>query len=322
MNIRSLILNLNFLLVSLVMTLFFSPPLFADQIRLGLNWKPEPQFGGFYAASKLGFFKDKSLTVQILEGGSGTPTIQMLAAGQVDYAIVSADEVILAHDRGSKDIIALYAAYQTNPQGILVHAERNFGFLEDVFKSDGTLLWQAGLPYAQFLNKKYARISKVKTAPYLGGIGNFQNDPKISQQCFVTSEPLLAEKAGLKVKTFLVADSGYNPYTTVLVTKASRLKDKTLEVQKMVQAIRAGWHSYQKNPDETNKLMAGLNKAMDVASMKASWKAQLSLIEPFPELPDKLGTMELSRWEILIDQLADLKLIKTKPKATDLFQNL
>ncbi len=262
-----------------------------------------------------------------LSGSSGKGSIKascafQLAAGQVDYAIVSADEVILAHDRGSKEIIALYAVYQTNPQGIMVHTDRNFGFLEDVFKSEGTLLWQAGLPYAQFLSKKYGASMKVKTAPYLGGIGNFQQDPKISQQCFVTSEPLLAQKAGLQVKTFLIADSGYNPYTTVLVTRNSRLKTKTLEVQKMVQAIRAGWHSYQKNPDETNKFMNNLNKTLDLPSLKASWKAQLALIEPFPELPDKLGTMELSRWEILIDQLADLKLIKHKPKAMDLFQNL
>ncbi|MGZ5279310.1 MAG: ABC transporter substrate-binding protein, partial [Pseudobdellovibrionaceae bacterium] len=184
-------------------------------LKLALNWKPEPQFGGFYTAEMMGFFEKQNLKVQIQEGGSGTPTVQMLAAGKIEYAVVSADEIILAHDRGAKDLVAIFAVYQTNPQGIMTHAARNFTKIEEVFKSDGTLLWQSGLPYAQFILKNYGPFN-VKTAPYLGGIGNFQKDPKISQQCFVTSEPLTAETAGLKVKTFLVADTGYNPYTTVV----------------------------------------------------------------------------------------------------------
>ena len=58
------------------------------QISLALNWKPEPQFGGFYAAQQAGAFTSRGLTVDILPGGSGTPTIQMVGAGKVDYAIV------------------------------------------------------------------------------------------------------------------------------------------------------------------------------------------------------------------------------------------
>lgn len=292
----------------------------ADKIRLALNWKPEPQFGGFYASEKLGSFKEKGLSVEIIEGGSGTPTIQMLAAGQVEYAIVSADEIILAHDRGATDVVALYAAYQTNPQGILVHSERKFGTLQDVFKSEGTLLWQAGLPYAQYLKKKWAPL-KVKTAPYLGGISNFQNDPKISQQCFVTSEPLAAKKAGLEVQTFLVADSGYNPYTTVLATKKSRIQNNSLEVQKVVQAVRQGWTGYLKDPTETNKYMFNKNKSLDLATFAASAQAQIGLVAHPSGDPKKLGEMEASRWQEIVAQLFDLKLIKSKPETQSLFQN-
>ncbi len=51
----------------------------ADPVQLALNWKAEPQFGGFYAAQVLGLYAKNSLDVAIIEGGSGTPTIQMLA---------------------------------------------------------------------------------------------------------------------------------------------------------------------------------------------------------------------------------------------------
>ncbi len=308
------------LIVSLVTVISFQSMAASEakDLKLALNWKPEPQFGGFYTASKFGIFEKHKLKVQIQEGGSGTPTTQMLAAGQTDYAIVSADEIILAHDRGAKDIVAIFAVYQTNPQGIMTHAEKKFSKIEDVFQSEGTLLWQSGLPYAQFIQKKYGAM-KVKSAPYPGGIGNFQADPNLSQQCFVTSEPLTAEKAGLQTKTFLVADTGYNPYTTVVAVKASRLKEKPEEVKAMVQALREAWTQYLKDPQPTNQHMASFNKAMDLETFQKSAKAQESLIQI---KGTAVGSMTAERWQTLSQQLFDLKLIKSKAPAPELFQNL
>lgn len=288
-------------------------------IKLALNWKAEPQFGGFYAAAELGYFKKLGLDVAILQGGSGTPTIQMLSSNQVDAAIVSADEIIISHDRGANDVLAIFAVYQTNPQAIMSHAESGFNKLEDVFKSKDVLLWQTGLPYAQFLLKKYAPVS-VKSAPYLGGIGNFQHDPKVSQQCFYTSEPLAAEKAKIKIKTFLVSESGYNPYTTVVAVKKSFLQKNPELVTKFKQAIQQGWQSYLQNPSEINKFMSQLNKSMDLETFEKSAQAQKSLIETTESKKNGLGTMTIERWSTLNSQLYDLKVIKTKLNPDVFFQ--
>lgn len=294
-----------------------------DKVKLALNWKPEPQFGGFYAAEVGGHFKKNGLDVQIFPGGSGTPTIQMLATGQSEFAIVSADEIILSHDRGANDVVALFAAYQTNPQGLMSHAEKKYSKLSEVFADSKAIVqWQSGLPYALYLAKKFKPL-KAKTVPYMGGIGPFQKDPNVAQQCFVTSEPLLAEKAGLKIHTFLVADEGYNPYTTVLVTKKSYLEKHKDQVAKMVAAVRAGWTDYVKDSSVADKAMHALNPAMDVATFTASAAAQKPLIETdFTRKAGGLGHMELSRWQTLVDQLADLKLIKKKPAADALFVDL
>jgi NitT/TauT family transport system substrate-binding protein len=291
----------------------------ADSLTLALNWKAEPQFGGFYAARTSGAYAKNGIDVTIIEGGSGTPTIQVLGAGKVDYAIVSADEVVISHDRGAKNVVALFATYQTNPQGIMTHKERGFASLEQVLKSDGTLLWQAGLPYAQFLTKKYGPLV-VKTAPYLGGIGNFRTDPHLSQQCFVTSEPLAARRAGLDVETFLVAQSGYNPYTTVLVTTRDHLARSPDEVKRFVTAVRAGWQAYLDDPAPTNAVMAQLNKAMDPQTFRDSAAAQIELIRT--KDITTLGEMSLARWQTLIDQLAELKIIKGSIDAQALFVGL
>jgi len=288
-------------------------------VVLALNWKAEPQFGGFYAAQTQGHFQANALNVNIVEGGSGTPTIQMLQAGKVDYAIVSADEVVIAHARGAGNIVALFATYQTNPQGIMTHAARGFRSIEDVMRGDGVLLWQAGLPYAQYFKKKYAPIT-VTTAPYLGGIGNFQNDKTLSQQCFVTSEPLTAAAAGLEVKTFLVADSGYNPYTAVLVTRRDRLERHPDEVKAMVAAVRSGWEDYLRDPAPTNAVMLGLNKAMSAQTFAQSAQAQQALIKTGDTR--RVGEMTLARWQTLADQLLEINVIQQPVAAKDLFVDL
>ena len=291
----------------------------SPSLTLALNWKPEPQFGGFYAAQVEGYYERNNLNVEIEEGGSGTPTIQMLLAGNVDYAIVSADEVVIAHGRGAGDIVALFATYQINPQGIMARAERDFKSIEEIVHSDSVMLWQSGLPYAQFIRKKYAPITVV-TAPYLGGIGNIRNDPKIVQQCFVTSEPLAAAAVGLKVKTFLVADTGYNPYTTVLVTRRTRWESEPGEVRSMVSAVREGWNEYLRDPVKTDAAMQKLNKAMAAETFVQSAKAQEPLIRTMPG--EAVGRMELTRWQTLVDQLVDIKVIQGPVSAQELFVDL
>ena len=288
----------------------------AQPLVLALNWKPEPQFGGFYAAQLRGYYEDNTLDVKIIEGGSGTPTIQMLAAGKVDYAIVSADEVVIAHARGATNIIALFATFQISPQAIMTHTERGFKSIKEILHSDGVLLWQSGLPYSEYLKKEYAPIT-VFTAPYLGGIGSFQNDIKVSQQCFISSEPLTAVAAGLKINTFLVADSGYNPYTTVLVTSRERWEKFPSEVKGMIAAVRSGWNNYLENPGATNSAMQNLNKAMSAHTFLQSAQAQQSLIKT--DTTTHVGEMTLVRWQTLGEQLLDLKIIQKPVSAKDLF---
>ncbi|MCE3009947.1 MAG: ABC transporter substrate-binding protein [Proteobacteria bacterium] len=309
-------MRLNFFF--LVIGCFFTHQAHAQPIKLALNWKAEPQFGGFYQSQAQSFFKKNNLQVEITEGGSGTPTIQMLSAKKVDYAVVSADEILVAYDRKAPFAVALFAVFQTNPQGVMTHEARGFKSLEDVFNAEGTLLMQSGLPYAQYLKKKFPK-AKVKISPYQGGISNFLSDPRLSQQCFVTSEPIAANRAGTPTKTFLVAEAGYNPYTTVLVVHRDRLKSHPEEVKKMVEAVRLGWEAYLKDPRPAHQKISELNKAMDPETLAKSADAQKILITPEKGLP--LGSMTKDRWTMLQKQLTDLGVIKGQFTVDQVFQN-
>ncbi len=304
----------------LSLSLLFSANVCEAKIRLALNWKPEPQFGGFYAAEQNGEFKKRNLDVEIMPGGAGTPVIQMIGLGSVEYGLVSGDEIVIARSRGMK-VVALFATYQTHPQGVMAHAERGFKTLKDVYMSEGPLALQMGLPYALLLKKKYPQ-AKSKIVPYLGGISNFLSDKKYSQQVFVTSEPLMAKQQKQEVSVFLVAEEGFNPYATVLAVREEALASRPKEVKAMVEAVRAGWASYLKNPKPTNQLMAKLNKAMSAELFDESEKAQRPLIETSETKASGLGTMTEARWKLLVEQLLEVALIQKPVPAVELFTNI
>lgn len=288
----------------------------SQKIRLALNWKPDPQFGGFYAAD----FKKNGLDVDILPGGAGTPTIQMVGAGSAEFGVVSADELVVARSRGNR-VTALFAVFQNNPQGIMVHASRNLHSLGDVFQS-GTVALQRGLPYARLMEKQYG-FGKVKIVPSPGGdISAFLADVNFAQQCFIMSEPLTAKHQGADAMAFPVSDAGYNPYTTVLAASDEYLARNPDAAKAMVAAVRAGWRAYLDNPQATNARMNQLNPSMDARVFTEVAEAQKPLIETAETKESGLGVMTQQRWEILISQLKDLGDIQQAPRAGDCFQSL
>jgi len=295
-----------------------SPALAADKVKLTLNWVPEPEFGGIYAAKDIGAFAKKNLDIEIVPGGAGTPTWQLVAAGKADYAIASADEVVIAREKGV-DVVAIFATYQTCPQGIMVHKSRGLKEIADVFKGPTTLAVEPGLPYVNFLKHKYD-FSKVKLVAYDGGIGTFVADPNFAQQCFVTSEPIAAKKLGSDPQVFLVADAGYNPYTAVVITTGKRIKDRPDEIKRTVEALQEGWRAYLDDPKPANAAMRKLNPDMDAATFAAAADAQEPLIETEETKKNGLGSMTKQRWQTLIQQLVDLKVVKNPPSAEECFR--
>jgi NitT/TauT family transport system substrate-binding protein len=288
-----------------------------DKIRLALNWKPDPQFGGFYAAP----YQSHGLDVEILPGGAGTPTIQMVGAGSAEFGVVSADELVVARSQGN-EVVALFAVFQNNPQGIMVHASRNLKSLGDLLNSGGTLAIQRGLPYARLLEKQYG-FGKVKVVPSPGGdISVFLADKNFAQQCFIMSEPLTAKHQGADVQVFPVSDTGYNPYTTVLSTSGDFLRKSPDRAKAIVAAVREGWRAYLDNPKPTNQRMNQLNPSMAPEVFAEVAEAQKPFVETDEARRNGLGSMTKERWESLIGQLKGLGDIQKAPAAEECFQAL
>lgn len=271
-------------------------------VKLQLDWVPEPEFGGFYAARDGGDFAKEGLDVAISGGGAGVPTAQMVATGKAEFGVTGGDEILLARSRGA-DLVPIFAVYQKSPQAIMTHAARGAKTLGDVLSS-GTVAIEPGLSYALFLKKKYG-FDKVTIVPYDGGVARFLATKDYAQQCFITSEPIAAQAGGGDPQVFLLADEGFNPYLGVVFTRSALIQQKPDLVKGFVRASRAGWKSYLADPAPANAAMRKLNSAMSAETFAAAAAKQKPLIEE----GGKLGAMTRERWEQLGKQLVELGVI-------------
>lgn len=285
------------------------------KVQVALNWKPEPEFGGLWEATRGGAFARHGLEVETT-GGPGAPVVQMVEAGQVAYGIASADEVAIARSRGA-DVVAVFATYQRSPQGLMAHAERGLTSLDQAF-AGGTLAVEPGLPYVQFLKRRYD-LTAMAVVPYTYSIAPFLADPTMVQQVFVTAEPISARRQGVESTVFLIGDSGFDPYTAVYVTRGAHLAEDRDGVAAFVAGLREGWRAYLADPAPANAVMGGLNPEMDAETFGLAAVAQAPLVAT--TTPEALGTMTLERWTTLVGQLRELGLIgEVDPAAC--FENL
>lgn len=283
-------------------------------VKLALNWVPENEFGGYYEAREKGYFRTEGLDASIQAGGAGVPVVQMVASGQADFGIAGADEVILARTRGA-DVVPIWATFQTAPTAIMTPAARGANTLADVF-SGGTLAVEPGLVYVAFLKKKYG-FDKVKVVPYDGGVARFATEKDYAQQCYVTTEPIVARRHGVEPKIFPIAAEGFNPYAGLVIVRRATWQNDPALVRSFLRAIRRGWRSYLDSPAATDAVMATLNPTMDAQTFAEAGKVQRPLIETDATRAGGLGVMDKARWETLAAQLVDLGTIEKAPPIED-----
>lgn len=273
--------------------------------KLQLNWVPEPEFGGLYEARAAGAFAKEGLDVEIVGGGASSPVVQLVASGGADFGVAAGEEVVVARARGV-ELVAIYATYQTSPQGIMVHASRGLERVDEL--AGGTLALDTGAPFGAFVQAKY-QLPGVTIVSSDGGVAKFLHDKLFAQQCFVTSEPVAAKKQGADPKVFTAPAIGFDPYANVIVARGELVKSSPERVRAMVRAVQEGWKGYLASPARANAEMASLNRAMDAATFAEVAEAQRPLIESDDTRARGLGAMRAERWKTLVEQLVAIKAI-------------
>ena len=145
-----------------------------ETVGIQLNWVPEPEFGGIYAAEKFGYFAEEKLKVKIIKGGPGIPSPQLTATGQVDFGIMGGDQIVTMRAQGAP-LVAIYACFDRFPRGIVVHEAGAPANLKALWQSQRTVAVEAGLPFVKWLNSQYGK--SVHLVPSQGGLANLKRTP-------------------------------------------------------------------------------------------------------------------------------------------------
>ncbi len=279
-----------------------------QKLVLMLNWYPEAEHGGFYAAQVHGIFEKYGLDVEIRPGGESAPVAQELLTGRVQFAIGNADDVLLFRQQKA-DIVALLAPIQQTPRCIMVRADSGITALDGLKGKGLTLQANEGQAFLNFM-KKLNMLDGVQIVPYLGSVAQFVADKNTAIQAYNFSEPQLAEQQGVPVKTLMLGDIGFNPYASCLMATGDYVKQNKDVTERMVAACREGWQKYLESPQDTNAKILSLNtermtkEALDYGVEKLKPLCQV-------EAGKELGHMTLERWQKLVEQFVELKLVDT-----------
>jgi len=285
-----------------------------SKIQLQLNWIPDAQHGGFFAALVEGHFAAEGLDVEIVPGGPGTAAIPKLATGRCDFSIGNADQVLMAREQGA-DVVAVFAAMQDSPRCIMVHEKSGITSFDQL--SDLTLALGDGKAFAEYLKMKVP-LNDVRVVSYSGTVAKFLLDENFAQQGYVFSEPLLAAKEGGDPKSLMVSELGFNPYSSLVIARQETVLGDPVLISKFVDAVRKGWQSYLQDPSAANEAMMKLNSEMDADVLAKSAET----IRPLCGDVSSLGAMTTDRWRLLRSQLIEIGLLpSTNEESTRAFFN-
>src|SRR5205809_1965487 len=240
-----------------------------DKVRFGTNWVAEPEHGGFYQALGDGTYRQYGLDVTIVQGGPQVNNRILLPVGKIDFFISA--NLLQAFDAVAQNVptISVAAMFQKDPQVLIAHPDAGVEKLEDLKRLTLFVSKEGLASYFQWMKSEFG-FNEAKVKPYTFNPQPFLADKNSAMQGYVTSEPYAIEKrGGFKPKIFLLADYGFDTYSTLIETRRDLVENKPDLVRRFVEASILGWYHFlyddnaparalirKDNPEMTDALIA------------------------------------------------------------------
>jgi NitT/TauT family transport system substrate-binding protein len=282
-----------------------------DKVRFGTNWVAEAEHGGFYQALADGTYAKYGLDVTIVPGGPNVNNRILLPVGKLDF-FMSANS-LQSFDAVEQNIptVVVAASFQKDPQVLIAHP--GVTKFEELKQLTLFVSKEGMVSYFQWLKADYG-FDESKVKPYTFNPQPFLADKNSAMQGYVTSEPYAIEtQGGFKPKVFLLADAGFNAYSTLIETRRDLVEKRPGLVQRFVDASAIGWYHYlygdsrpgndlikKENPEMTDALLA-----YSIAKMK-----DYGIVDSGDTLKSGIGAMTDAHMKNFFDKMVRAGVVK------------
>jgi len=285
-----------------------------DKVSFGTNWVAEAEHGGFFQAVADGTYRKHGLDVTIVPGGPNDNNRMLLIAGKLDFFMAANTLMSFDAVANKVPVVTVAAIFQKDPQVLLTHPESKIAKLEEL-KPLTLFVSKEGISsYFQWLKSEYG-FSEEKVRPYTFNPQPFLADKQSAMQGYVTSEPYAIEKsANFKPGIILLADYGFNTYSTLIETRADLIDKKPDMVQRFVDASLIGWYNYLYGDNSAaNAMIRKLNPEMtdELIAYSIARMREYGIVDSGDALRDGIGAMSDARMASFFDKMVRARVVRS-----------
>lgn len=291
-----------------------------QEITIAMGFIPNVQFAPMYVAIEKGYFAEEGLKVT-LDYGMETDLLQRVGTNDLQFAVASGDQVILAR---ANDLPVTYFVnwYRRFPVCVVSMADKGIAQPENlVGKTVGTPA-MAGASYIgwlAFLDQVGIAVDSVN----LQVIGYTQVASLIEDRvdaaiCYALNEPIQLAEAGYEINTFYL-DQYTNLVSNGLITNDETIKRHPQLVRSVARAFLKGLRDTLDDPDSAFEIARKVIPEMDDATAKLQ-RAVLQECLAFWG-GEKLGASSPESWEESVAFLNKLGLLSVELDPTTLYTN-
>lgn len=280
------------------------------KIRLPTGYIPSVQYAPFYVAIAKGFYGDEGLEIE-LDYSPETDGVALVGANELQFAVVSGEQVPLARAQGLPVVYAL-AWWQDYPVAILAMQDKGIRTPADLA---GKKIGLPGLYGASYVGLR-ALLSAAgldEDDVTLDSIGYNQIEALVAGRedavvVYANNEPIQMVHNGYAVDVIQVKDY-VQLASNGLITNETTIAQNPNLVRRMTQATQRGIAYTLANPDEAFAICAQFVDGL----MQSDQVVQREIFDTSLEFwkTDQLGVSDPAAWENMQEVLLDMGMLTT-----------
>lgn len=290
------------------------------KIRLPMGYIPNIQFAPFYVAVEKGYFKEAGIEVE-LDYKFETDGVALVGAGELPFAVVSGEQVLLARAKGIP-VTYVAAWYQQYPVSVVAKSEAGVLVPQDL---KGKKIALPGLFGANYIGLRAllnaGKLSEADVTLDAVGFNQVELVAAGSQDIIVgyaANEPIQLKAQGIAVTEIRVADYAQLAANGLLASEKVIAENPKL-VRAFVGAFLKGLNDTIANPDEAFQLSQV--HIPNFADLDASVQRQVLLTSIEQWRTDRLGFSDPQAWENMQAVLLDMGAIESNMDLNKAFTN-